>query len=241
MADGNNNQMSSNDANAQLKDDQKVKEPYREKRLLDPVDRFSEILYGIIMALTFTCTISVAQAGSNQVRSMLFAAVGCNIAWGLVDAVMFIITGLTQKERGKTILNFLHKTNQPEQAREYIADALPAVVSSVIGTENLENIRKSLLQLPESNLRTKVTAEDIKTAGAIFLLVFLSTFPVALPFVFIHDVQLALRISNLVAITFMFICGWFLATYAGFKKFVMGFALTLLGVILVVITISLGG
>ncbi|HEY6978321.1 MAG TPA: VIT1/CCC1 transporter family protein, partial [Chitinophagaceae bacterium] len=139
------------------------------------------------------------------------------------------------------ILNFLRKTNRPEKARAFIADALPPIISSVLETESLEHIRKALLKIPESNLRVHITMKDVKIAVGIFLLVFFSTFPVALPFAFIQNVQLALRISNLVAIVLMFICGWFLAKYGGYNRWLMGFTMTLLGILLVAVTIALGG
>lgn len=209
--------------------------------VLNPVDRISEVIYGLIMALTFTCTISVAQADRTEVRDMLIGALGCNIAWGLVDAVMFILTGLTEKGHGRRILNIIRKTDDNEKAREYISDELPPIVSSIIEEEALENIRRSLLTIPESDLKIKVNWKDIKKATAIFLLVFLSTVPVAIPFAFIHDVHRALRLSNLIAISLMFVAGWLLAKYGGYNKVAMGLAMTLLGVMLVGITIVLGG
>jgi len=227
--------------NDHINDDQLVPEPHKEKRVLNPVDRISEILFGLIMALTFTCTISVAEADRAEVRDILIGAIGCNIAWGLVDAVMFILTGMAEKGRGKTILNFVRKTKNPEKAREFIADALPPVIASVLKTETLEDMRSSLLNIPESALNTRITIKDVKVAAGIFFLVFLSTIPVAVPFTFIQDVQLALRISNLIAIVLMFTCGWLLAKYGGHNKFLMGFAMTILGVILVALTIALGG
>src|SRR5215470_16867260 len=139
---------------------QLVSEPHKENQLLNPVDRVSEILFGLIMALTFTCTISVAEADRTEVRDMLIGAIGCNIAWGLVDAVMFILTGLAEKGHGKTILNFVRKTKHPEKARQCIADALPPLILSVLNTENLEHIRKALLKLPESSLRVRVTMHE---------------------------------------------------------------------------------
>jgi VIT1/CCC1 family predicted Fe2+/Mn2+ transporter len=212
-----------------------------EKRLLNPVDRISEILFGLIMALTFTCTLSVAETDRTEVRDMLFAAIGCNIAWGLVDAVMFILTGLAEKGRGKIILNFVRKTRDAEKAREFISDALPPIISSAIRTESLESLREALLKLPESSLRVKVTGPDLKRALAIFLLVFLSTIPIAIPFALIDNVQRALRMSNLVAIILMFICGWLLARYGGYNKWLMGVFMIFLGIVLVGITIALGG
>jgi hypothetical protein len=77
-----------------------------------------------------------------EVRDILIGAIGCNIAWGLVDAVMFILTGMAEKGRGKTILNFVRKTKNPEKAREFIADALPPVIASVLKTETLEDMRR---------------------------------------------------------------------------------------------------
>src|SRR5215470_7805765 len=148
---------------------QLVSEPHKENQLLNPVDRVSEILFGLIMALTFTCTISVAEADRTEVRDMLIGAIGCNIAWGLVDAVMFILTRLAEKGHGKMILNFVRKTSQEEKAREFIADALPPVVSSVLEKEDLENMRKALLKIPESKLKIRITVRDIKIAFGIFL------------------------------------------------------------------------
>jgi hypothetical protein len=195
------------DSNKIKNDDYTLSEPKIEKRLLNPVDRISEVLFGLIMALTCTCTISVAEADRAEVRDMLIGAIGCNIAWGLVDAAMFILTMLAEKGHGRTILNFVRKTYDEEKARAFIANALPPVVSSVLQKEDVENMRKALLKIPESSLKIRITVSDIKIALGIFLLVFLSTFPVALPFAFIHDVQRALRVSNLVAIILMFTCG----------------------------------
>lgn len=222
-------------------DDQLPHALRKEKRLLNPVDRISEILFGLIMALTFTCTMSVASTGRAEVKEMLIGAIGCNLAWGLVDAIMFILANLAEKGHGRIILNYVRKTKNTEKARELIADALPPVVSSVIEPENLERIREGLLKLPDAGLRVKVTAQDLKMALGIFLLVFFSTIPIALPFKFIDDVQRALRVSNSIAITLMFVGGWLLARYGGYNKWIMGFFMIFLGVILVALTIALGG
>lgn len=227
---------------AQPEDDIKIPHALRkEKRLLDPIERISEIIFGLIMALTFTCTISVAQTGRAELRDLLIGAIGCNLAWGLVDAIMYILTGLAEKGHGRIILHFVRTTGNDEKAREFIADALPPVVSETIDNEGLDIIRKGLLNLPESSLKVKITATEIKKALGIFLLVFISTFPVALPFKLIDDAALALRVSNATAITLMFICGWLLARYSGYNKWFMGFFMILLGVVLVAITILLGG
>ena len=61
------------------------------KRPLEPVERISEIWFGLVMVLTFTCSIAVAEAGSEEVHTMLRAAVGCNLAWGIIDAFLYLL------------------------------------------------------------------------------------------------------------------------------------------------------
>jgi hypothetical protein len=72
------------------------------KRALEPVERTSEVWFGLIMVLTFTCSISVNQAGRQEVRTLLIGAIGCNLAWGIIDSFMYLldITGNSLKDRG---------------------------------------------------------------------------------------------------------------------------------------------
>src|SRR5688572_23328981 len=76
--------------------------PVEKKGWIDTEDRISEILFGLIMALTFTCTISITQSDKASVNDMLIAALGCNTAWGLVDAVLYVLMTKTVQERGFT-------------------------------------------------------------------------------------------------------------------------------------------
>jgi len=66
----------------------------KEKGILNTIDRISEILYGLIIVLSFTCTISVAETGGAEIKSLLIAAIGSSISWGIVDAVMYVMTNL---------------------------------------------------------------------------------------------------------------------------------------------------
>ena len=43
-------------------------------RMLEPMDRISEILFGLIMALTFTCTLGVVTAGEPAIRTIAMPA-----------------------------------------------------------------------------------------------------------------------------------------------------------------------
>jgi hypothetical protein len=72
-------------------------------RILDPMDRISEVLFGLIMVLTFTCTLGVATATQIEVRTMLIGALGCNLAWGIIDGGVYLLARLN--ERGRAIVN----------------------------------------------------------------------------------------------------------------------------------------
>jgi hypothetical protein len=213
----------------------------QDSRLIHPVDRISEILFGLIMALTFTCTLSVIDSDRDEVRDMLVGAIGCNIAWGLVDAIMFILGEMARRGHGARILRFIKGSGDPEKSRAFIADALPPVLSKVLNEDDMELLRTRLLDLPETQMKVRISWKDIKIAIGIFLLVFLSTFPVALPFIIFEPAKLALRISNGVAILLMFIAGWMLARHGGYNKWLMALSMTVLGVSMVLLTIALGG
>jgi VIT1/CCC1 family predicted Fe2+/Mn2+ transporter len=209
--------------------------------LLDPMDRVTEILFGLIMALSFTCSISIATAHRAEIRQLLVGAIGCNLAWGIVDATMYLIGVLAEKNRNKIILESIQNLLETDRARKYISDALPPILASVTEKDELEQIRNKLVNLPQVASNAGLTVLDIKKAIALFSLVFISTFPVVIPFVLIQDSKLALRVSNLVAIVMMFLCGWSVAKYVGFSKWKMSIAMTLVGMILVAITVALGG
>jgi len=172
---------------------------------------------------------------------MLIGAIGCNIAWGIVDAIMFLINGLAQRGRDLAIVRFVRKTGEPEKARAYIAETFSPELAEIVGAESLERIRQEIISAPSDKVRTRIYGRDFKMALGIFLLVFLSTLPVAIPFAVISQVQLALRVSNGIAIALLFAGGWILARYGGFRKLRTGLIMALIGVVLVFLTILLGG
>ena len=76
-------------------------------------------------------------------------------------------------------------------------------------------MRLKALQLPEPPVRPSLTKGDAWSALGICAWVFASTFPVVVPFLFIAEVKLALRLSNAVAIAMLFLCGIVLARSTG--------------------------
>jgi VIT1/CCC1 family predicted Fe2+/Mn2+ transporter len=209
-------------------------------RVLDPMDRISEVLFGLIMALTFTCTLGVVTAGHAEVRTMLLAALGCNLAWGIIDGAVFLMARFNERARNIMQLRAARGAKDPGAAHGLIADALPPLLASVLPREQLEVMRQGLLQLPEPQ-GPRLTRRDWLGSIGICLLSFVSTFPIVIPFMLIGDARLALRVSNAVAIAMLLACGYVLGQYAGYRPWAMGLALVALGCALVGVAIALGG
>ena len=86
------------------------------KRVLEPVERVSEVLFGLIMVLTFTGSLSVAEAGREDVRTMLIGALGCNLAWGIIDGVLYLMGCLAEKGRNLQTFHAVRKATDPQKA-----------------------------------------------------------------------------------------------------------------------------
>ncbi len=211
------------------------------KRLLDPVDRASEILFGLIMVLSITGSLSVVDAGRADVRTMLIAALGCNLAWGIIDGVFYLMGCLAEAARKIMVWDAVRNGADPEAARQALAGALPPMVASALQPGELEAMRLRLVALPEPPDRSLLRRHDWLGAMGVFLLVFLSTFPVVIPFIFMKDVTLALRISNAIAIVLLFLTGYSFGRHIGRHPVWTGIAMVVLGVVLVGLTIALGG
>jgi hypothetical protein len=211
------------------------------KHVLDPSDRISEVLFGLIMVLTFTGSLSVAEAGREDIRTMLIGALGCNIAWGIIDGVLYLMGCLAEKGRSLATLWAIRKAPTPEKAHRVIAEAIPPALASVMESADLEMLRQRLSQLPTPPDKAKLSAGDFWGAGGVFLLVFLSTFPVTIPFIFMREAQPALRLSNLIAMVMLFALGVAYGKLVGRSAWVVGISMIVLGAVLVALTMALGG
>ena len=209
--------------------------------VLDPVDRASEVIFGLLMALTFTGSLSVATAGREEVRTMMITALGCNLAWGLADAVMYLVRTATQRVRNRTLFARLRAAPDAATGQAIVAEVVPQGVVDAVGLEALEDVRRGLVETPLRPAGSLLGARDFKGALGVFLLVVLATFPVVIPFIFVRETALALRVSNLVSLVTLFVAGWALARYSGGTPWKGGLAMAATGAALITAIIALGG
>jgi VIT1/CCC1 family predicted Fe2+/Mn2+ transporter len=211
------------------------------KRALEPHDRISEVLFGLIMVLTFTGSLSVADAGRDDIRTMLIGALGCNLAWGIIDGVLYLMGCLAEKSRGLATLQAVRKAVDPQKAQKIISAGLPGPVAAILQPQEFESIHQRLKQLPEPPERADLGRDDWMGAVAVFLLVVLCTFPVTLPFIFMKKVFLAMRVSNAIAVAMLFLLGMAYGRSVGRRPWAMGISMVVLGLVLVGLTMVLGG
>lgn len=213
------------------------------KRVLDPVSRLSEILFGLLMVLTFTGAFSVANAGESSVHDLLVTSLGCNLAWGLVDACMMLLNRLS--ERAHTLRLMLKLQKLPlgsPQAFALLADAMPILVTLVMRSEDVQILHQRVRELHLSRTSPRLRPNDLLQAFAVFVAVVLATLPVIVPFVLIDEPRHALRMSHAVALVMLFLIGLGYGRFANAPRpVVTASVFTLLGVALVVATIALGG
>jgi hypothetical protein len=209
--------------------------------VLSPVDRVSELLFGLFMALTFVGAMSATDAGQGQVRSMFVAALGCNLAWGLVDAVMYLVRTVTDRGRLLTLVRSVRAAPDAESGRRLIERSLPRVAAGLLSATEIEAARGRIVALTSLPARPKLNRGDVLAALAIFLIVVAATFPVVLPFVLIQDVGTAKNVSRAIALAMLFLGGLALGRYAGYGSWKVGFMLVGLGTGLVVAINALGG
>jgi len=209
--------------------------------ILEPMDRIAETLFGVIMALTFTCTLGAQIGDDIKVRTMLIAALGCNLAWGIIDAGVYLITQINIESRKVTTLGALRDAADSDSARRILADALHPVLASNVSEEQLDALRGKLQQMPALPERARLTKRDVLGALAVCLLCFISTFPIALPFLLIDDGRTALRASNAVAVAMLFLCGYAFGYRSGLRPWPTALAMVVFGAAMVGVAIALGG
>ena len=210
------------------------------ERLLDPINRVSEIMFGLIMAVTIVGSLSIATAGNSEVRTVLLAALGCNLAWGLVDAVMYLVRTLTERTRNVALAKAVIGAADTEAAHRFIREALPPHVDAITGPAELEGMRRRLLDPPRSG--NGLEGEDYLAAAGIFLLVVAATFPVVVPFLLTSDTALAMNSSRVITLAMLYAAGFTLGRYAGHAQPVRtGLAMLLLGAALITAVVALGG
>src|SRR5262245_33643680 len=214
-------------------------------RYLDPGEALGEALFGLIMALTFAVGARlVTTVGQPDPRALILTAIGCNIAWGVIDATLFVFGGLFQRSQRARFYGAVRHARSEEEALAVIREefALEDVPLDVV-REDHARLHRSILTLGTHGTpkRVKLRRQDLVSAFLIFALVAFTGLPGVIPFLLLDDVDLALDLSNAILIALLFLVGFWWGHYTDARPWIVGVTVMLLGLSMVAVAVALGG
>ena len=214
------------------------------QRHLDPSDILGEILFGMIMVLTFT--LGARLLGPDEPtdgRELLIAALGCNVAWGIIDAFLYLLGTMHERRRLASVQAAVYRSESDKAALALLREELNDGLSTLAARESQDAFYAAIAAGARqgAKVRTGLTAEDFRAASLVFVLVVLTAVPAAVPFLLVEDSYIALRISNGVMTALLFLVGYFWGKHVGAKPLVSGLLVMSIGVALVLVAIPLGG
>lgn len=207
--------------------------------VLDTVERVSEMCFGLFMALTFVGAV-FATSDAQDGRTMFYTALGCNVAWGLVDAVMYLVRTITTRGKLLSIGRAVKAAPDAASGGRAVREGMPPPWNLFAGDGEIESMRARIHAAPLP-ARPYLTRRDFAGAFGIFLIVVSTTFPVALPFVLMADVHNALIVSRALTLAMLFFGGLALGRFAGYGTWRSGLAMVGLGILITIAIIALGG
>jgi VIT1/CCC1 family predicted Fe2+/Mn2+ transporter len=214
-------------------------------RYLDPGSRMGEALFGLIMTLTFTlgAGMVIQEEGREGAREMLIGILGCNLAWGIIDGVLYVLGQVFERGRLRRIGVAVRQAVSEADARHAIAAELEEPFSNLLDDDARHRLYQAVAERVrrEPPLADKVRREDVLGGLAAGLIVFACSFPALLPFLVLDDLHFALRISNAILLGLLFFVGWSAARHTMARPWVAGLVFLLLGTLLVAMAIPLGG
>jgi len=214
-------------------------------RYLDPASSLGEVVFGLIMTLTFTLAagIIIDEEGTEGVRELLIALIGCNIAWGVIDGAMYLMGQLFDRGRKRRVGASVRGAPDGAAAMAIVEGELDTWLDDVMTVPERQALYKRVATIVRDKPGAAgfITKADLMGAFTSFCLVVIASAPAAIPFLMIDDSHLALRISNGILLALLFATGFSWAKYTLGKPWMVGFSFLTVGLGLVALAIALGG
>lgn len=215
------------------------------QKWLDPATSMGEVLFGLIMTLTFTlgAGLIIEEEGREGARQLLIATIGCNIAWGIIDGALYLAGQLFDRGRLRKLTVIVREASDDTKANAVVAGELDELLESVTtDTERNHLYDRIVKNIRSSPVRTNpITKADLLGALASFWLVFAASLPAAIPFMLMENAHTALRVSNGILLALLFLTGYRWARYTLGRPWLVGFCFLVGGVAMVWTAIALGG
>jgi len=214
------------------------------QRYLDPSDSLAELLFGMIMALSLTAGARLlAQRGAIDPHELIGAMIGCNIAWGVIDAVLYLIGSLFNRNRRVDFVRRLRLARTEADAMAAITREFGLEDEPALSPGDRAAFHRVVLDILRraSAERVRLRAQDLQAAIAIVVLVSLTAIPGVLPLLVIDDGLAALRWANGIQTVLLFLIGFRWARFSSANPWVTGLAIVALALSMVLVSVLLGG
>lgn len=213
-------------------------------RYLDPVDSLLEILFGLIMSLTLTVGARLLLRRDELSAPDLVAGLaGCNLAWGLIDAVFYLLGARLSRNIRARFVRRLQATRDDAYALALIDREFDVDPTLLRDEADRAAVRRALLDaLRHANAsRVGIGVDDCVGAAIICLLVAATALPAIVSLLLVDDTTLALRLANAAQTLLLFLVGYAWAQHAGANRWTTGATIASLAVGLVLVAVALGG
>jgi len=213
-------------------------------RYLDPSESLLEILFGLIMALTMTAGARlVTDPATLNAGELIAALAGCNVAWGFIDAVFYLVGSMFNRNRRLVLVRRLQATRDEGEAIALIQDEFGLQREPRMRDEDRAVFYRSMLEMLRhaDTRRASLTAGEFAAAAIIFVLVSLTAVPGLIPLAVMSDLGMALRLANGLQVVLLFYVGYKWSHYSGSNPWRGAAMIGVMGIVLVLISVTLGG
>jgi len=146
---------------------------------LAPGDSLGEVMFGLIMTLTFTLGAGlIAGDGANAARQLLIATVGCNLAWGIIDAAFYLSGQLFERARIARLGERIRHAKSEEAADAIVERELVGLIGIAVGAGEWADVYRRIARQVRTSLPRPPALQraDLYGALASFWLAFLPAF-----------------------------------------------------------------
>jgi len=157
--------------------------------------------------------------------------------------VLYALGQIFERGRLRRIGHSLKQATSDAAARQLLAGEFDDALAPLTDEATRNGLYQSIVDRVRGGAvaPNRLRREDVMGGLVAGLLVFACSFPAVLPFLFLDDPGLALRVSNAILLGLLFAVGWRAARHTLARPWIAGIVFLLVGLLLVALAIPLGG
>jgi hypothetical protein len=213
-------------------------------RYLDPADSLLEVLFGLVMAFTMTAGARLLfDAEDFSAVELAIGLLGCNVAWGIIDAAFYLLGSLFDRNRRALFVRKLQAAADEREALTLIETEFDFSDEPALPAKGKADLHQTLLKaLQQAGTgRARLRGEDFAAAALIAVLVSVTAVPGLAALAVVSDSLAALRVANFVQLGLLFLAGYGWARFSGANPWHAGSVISVVGVLLILVAVALGG